>query len=101
MKHIVIKNNQRIPFSSIPLLEYELFLSHNTELIKNTDNHCVNYFGHKTNEKITLVCCIANDENHEIYVSSCIVDEKSELSSFTSTAYAFEKYEREITRISI
>lgn len=96
MNHIIIKNNQRILFSSIPVLEYEIFLSHNTELVKNAANHCVNYFGHKTKDKIVLICCIANDENHEIYISSCIVDEARELYSFTAIAYVFEKFEREI-----
>ena len=96
MNHIIIKNNQRIPFSSIPILEYEIFITHNTELVKNTANHCVNYFGHRTSKKITLICCIANDENHEIYISSCVVDETFTLASFTAISFVFEKFEREI-----
>ena len=96
MKHIVIKNNQRIPFSSIPLLEYKLFFFHNTELIKNTDNHCVNYFGFLYNNKIRLVCCIANDTEQIIYVNSTEVDESHKLLSFSKNNLAFEKFEREI-----
>lgn len=96
MNHIIVKNNQRIQLSLVPLLDYEKFLLHNTMLIESKENHCVNYFGIKLNEKIKLICCIANDELHEIYLSSCNVDLNQTYFSFTAKSIAFEKFEREI-----
>lgn len=43
-----------------------------------------------------LICCIADDSDHLIYVSSCFVDSKEEHASFTAKNLCFEKFEREI-----
>ena len=97
MNYISLKNNQTIPISSIPELDYSLFLEENIfSLIKGAGSHCVNYFGFPYAHKIKLICCIANDELHTINISSSVVDAKQLLLSFTKHNLVFEKFEREI-----
>jgi Ni,Fe-hydrogenase III large subunit len=97
MSYIKIKNNQTIPVSEIPVNEYGTFYDDNTGLILgHPERHCVNYFGYRQNDEIKLICCIADDETHEIYVSSCLNDEEDVLRSFSKDYLGFEKFEREI-----
>jgi Ni,Fe-hydrogenase III large subunit len=97
MNYISIRNNETIPLSSIPEVGYNLFLNQNVfELMNSRHSHCVNYYGFRSGNKIKLICCIANDEQHLIYVSSSVVDAGQSLSSFTKHKPAFEKFEREI-----
>ena len=97
MKFISIKNNQTIPMLQIPELEYSLFLEQNVfTLLKKDGAHCVNYFGFHEAGKIKLICCIANDESHDIHLSSCVVNAKESLPSFSQHNLVFEKFEREI-----
>jgi len=96
MNYITIKNNQGIPLSSIPLLEYGQFLDNNTSLINEPHNHCVNYYGFSYQGQIKLFCCIANDKVGTIYVTSTNVKAGQSLPSFTAHHLAFEKFEREI-----
>jgi len=96
MTHIAIKNNQCIELASIPVLSYEKFLESNTSLLKETQNHCVNYYGFPNQGKIKLICCVANDIEGTIYVSSSMVDKNQKLPSFTNHNLAFHIFEREI-----
>ncbi|MGE5522027.1 MAG: NADH dehydrogenase subunit [Candidatus Dadabacteria bacterium] len=96
MKYAVLKNNKSVPLADIPVLEYPSFLEENVSLLKQPTNHCVNYYGYENNDKVNLVCCIANDKEQSIYVSSSFVDKKQKLSSFTNQNLAFEKFEREL-----
>jgi len=96
MNYISVKNNQRISLNSIPKLEYEKFLEQNTVLLGEPNNHCVNYYGFSYQAKIKLICCIANDNDGTIYVSSSLIEALSTLPSFTKHHLAFEKFEREI-----
>lgn len=97
MNYISIRNNQTIPISSIPELEYSVFLELNVfSLIKSTGAHCVSYFGFPHSDKIKLICCIANDEQNAINISSSVVDAKQSLASFSKHNLVFEKFEREI-----
>ncbi|MFN8254624.1 MAG: NADH dehydrogenase subunit [Bacteroidales bacterium] len=95
--YIKITNHQTIPVSEIPILDYEYFLDINTSLVlHHPERHCVNYFGYRDTDKIKLICCIADDSEHQILISSCFVKEKSQLKSFTNRHLSFEKFEREI-----
>ncbi|MBW6482677.1 MAG: NADH-quinone oxidoreductase subunit C [Vicingaceae bacterium] len=96
MSAIVIKNNQQIPVTSIPVLDYQDFLIFNTFLLKSEENHCVNYFGIVDNKNVKLFCCIANDANQTILVSSSIINLEKTYPSFSEQHLAFEKFEREI-----
>jgi len=97
MKHITIKNNQTVAISEIPEIAYPSFFEENTGLVTDhVERHCVNYFGYRVNDKIKLICCIADDNSHEIYVSSCLVNTDDILKSFSKDHFCFEKFEREI-----
>jgi len=97
MNYISILNNQTISISEIPQNSYDSFLELNTGLVTgHPERHCVNYFGYPINNKISLICCIADDLEHKIYVSSCLVQVPAKLDSFTNKNFSFEKFEREI-----
>ncbi len=96
MQPAILKNNQTIPLPSIPVLEYETFLAQNTAMLQKPECHCVNYFGVPWQGKIRLFCCMANDKEATILVSSAIVDADKNLPSFTRQHFAFQKFEREI-----
>ena len=97
MHYLTIKNNQPVRVSDIPEVSYNAFLVLNTGMVvESPGRHCVNYYGYPEGEKIKLICCIAGDLDHVIYVSSCLVDNTMELASFTAKNLCFEKFEREI-----
>jgi Ni,Fe-hydrogenase III large subunit len=97
MNYIELKNNQTIPVSSIPELKYQKFMEANIDLMKEGHNHCVNYYGVPHHGRVKLFCCIANDRNHTIYISSTVTYSNVTLESFTFHNFAFEKFEREIS----
>ncbi|MDP2723415.1 MAG: NADH dehydrogenase subunit [Bacteroidales bacterium] len=97
MNYIRITNHQTIPVSDIPELDYNSFFELNTGIIiDHPERHCVNYFGYHVDNRIKLICCIADDLTHEIYVSSCSTAIQTRLQAFTSKLLCFEKFEREI-----
>ncbi|PIQ27509.1 MAG: NADH dehydrogenase subunit [Bacteroidetes bacterium CG18_big_fil_WC_8_21_14_2_50_41_14] len=97
MNYIRITNHQTIPVSDIPELDYNSFFELNTGfIIDHPERHCVNYFGYHVSNRIKLICCIADDLTHEIYVSSCSTAIQTRLQAFTSKLLCFEKFEREI-----
>jgi len=96
-KYINISNNQVIDLKDIPEHNYGLFAEMNLDLMQgNPARHCVNYFGYPVAEKIKLICCIADDDLHQVFVSSSIIEKDIELTSFTAKNANFEKFEREI-----
>lgn len=97
MNYISVYNNQSIPFSSIPELSYTTFIDTNISLMKDSSNHCVNYYGVPYHGRVKLICCIANDNDHVIYISSSVTYTNVTLSSFSAHCLAFEKFEREIS----
>ena len=97
MSLLKINNHQSVRFSRIPVIDYQLFFDLNTSLLENhPENHCVLYFGLHEGKSVRLVCCIADDTNHNIIVSSARVNVNDKLDSFSAKHLAFEKFEREI-----
>jgi Ni,Fe-hydrogenase III large subunit len=97
MNFITVNNHQSILSATIPELNYNLFLETNTGLMENhPERHCVLYFGYRLEKSIHLVCCIADDSDHDIKVSSSVVREDAVLNSFSAKILSFEKFEREI-----
>jgi Ni,Fe-hydrogenase III large subunit len=96
--YIAIKNNQRIPVQSIPVLNYQDFLEQNTAWMLDMSNHCVNYFAYHEGDKLKLICCIANDKEQNVYISSSVLASSlvNPLPSFTARHLAFHIFEREI-----
>ena len=97
MNYTTIINNQTISVSDIPEISYNEFIDLNTGFLTDSpERHCVNYFGYPVGSQIRLICCIAGDNTHQIYVSSCLVKSGDSLDSFTARNFNFEKFEREI-----
>lgn len=97
MNSVKIYNNQVIPEKDIPVLPYNSFLEYNTGLLENyPERHCVLYFGYQEADHIRIICCIADDHEHHILVSSCREKADSVLESFAARNLNFEKFEREI-----
>jgi Ni,Fe-hydrogenase III large subunit len=97
MNYTIIHNNQTVDIATIPQLEYDAFFDLNTNFIlDHSERHCVNYFGYKVESEIKLICCIADDDTHEIFVSSCLVNNANDYHSFSEKLLCFEKFEREI-----
>src|SRR5688500_16276166 len=93
-----IKNNSTITLREIPVLPYEDFLEMNVKLIGNETHHCVNYFGFHFQNRIKLMCCIANDGDATVLISSAELDSGNtkDLPSFTARHLSFQLFEREI-----
>ena len=97
METITLHNNQTVPSGDIPLLEYERFLQTNCGLLDHhPERHCVNYFGLRKGNGILLFCCIADDETHEIFVSSAFAEGNKEFPALTGINHQFDQFEREI-----
>jgi Ni,Fe-hydrogenase III large subunit len=95
--YITVSNHQPLDLKAIPEHDYNVFLDANIDLLKNNpQRHCVNYFGYKSDNRIALICCIADDDLHQVFISRTIVDDSVTLDSFTIRNHNFEKYEREI-----
>ena len=70
MNYTTIVNNQMIPVSDIPEIEYEDFFGLNTVFLFNSpERHCVNYFGYRVGKQVKLICCIADDSTQKIQIS--------------------------------
>jgi Ni,Fe-hydrogenase III large subunit len=96
-KFITIINNQTVSVADIQELGYRDFLELNTGFLNNApESHCVNYFGYPVSGLIKLICCIADDNTHQIHVSSSLVKSSDSLDSFSALNFNFEKFEREI-----
>ncbi len=97
MRYIKINNFQAVAVTDIPETEYDSFYDTTEWLITDhPERHCINYFGYDTGSGLKLIMCIADDNTHDIYVTSCRPGSGNEIKSMTVITPAFEKYEREI-----
>ncbi len=97
MNYVNVYNHQAVPAGSIPELGYDAFMDLNTSLLQgHPERHCAIYFGYREGDSIRLICCIADDGNSSIMISSSRADVRRQLVSFTAKNTAFEKFEREI-----
>ncbi len=97
MSFISIHNHQSVPVSLVPVVEYNLFLDQNIAFMESKpERHCVIYFGYRLRNRIRLICCIADDTDHSIRVSSAALSESALVDSFSAKNISFERFEREI-----
>lgn len=97
MNFISLRNNQPVPEKSIPLLTYDLFRNSVITFMQNhPERHCVQYFGYHENNRVRLICCIADDCAGEIMVSSTQVKSGDRLEAISAVNFCFERFEREI-----
>ncbi len=95
-KSVEIKNNQTISIAGIPVLEYADFLDFNTAMMADEACHCVQYFAFRLPDALKLFCCMANDRDQNISISSSLVKPDANLPSFTRRHFSFHFFEREI-----
>ncbi len=97
--YITIKNNETIPFNTIPILKYEEFLETNVSFLKDAHNHCVSYFAFPFQNKLLLICCIANDFKARIKLTSAEIETNAAkvYPSLTAHNLNFNMFEREIS----
>jgi Ni,Fe-hydrogenase III large subunit len=97
MNYIAVKNCQAVALKDIPEYNYQDFFDAVLGLMVGySSRHCVNYFGFSDEDKIRLICCVADDETKQIYILSSSINHGSSLSSLTAYNHNFEKFEREI-----
>ncbi|MDR1864006.1 MAG: NADH-quinone oxidoreductase subunit C [Bacteroidales bacterium] len=93
----IIANHQVIRSASIPVLPYADFMRQNSSLPLEERYHCVSYFACPEDGCLRLICCIADDREGNIMISSCRVDPAAApLPSFTAVHESFHLFEREI-----
>ncbi|GAB4448021.1 MAG: NADH-quinone oxidoreductase subunit C [Bacteroidales bacterium] len=98
MNYISIKNGESIAVNSVPVLNYQEFYDV-FDLLKDHENHCINYFAVNEADTIRLWAMIANDREHTIYVFSSNVAYDSKLKSLTFKYPGMHVYEREIAEV--
>ncbi len=97
LNYLVVHNNATVPLASIPELEYTAFYEQIVNRFMCSEgHHCLNYYAIEQGRGYRLICCIANDFNHEIYLLSSVVELAGVYASFSAVHPAFEKFEREI-----
>jgi Ni,Fe-hydrogenase III large subunit/NADH:ubiquinone oxidoreductase subunit C len=98
MDYLSVKNNEAVSVKRIPVLNYPDFLEYNTGLKSNETIHCIQYFGYRLNNTLTLICCMANDSDGSIYITSSKVPAGSAIAfpSFTRQHFSFHIFEREL-----
>ncbi len=98
MNYSTILNGEVIPLRSIPVLIYDDFLEMNIKLVQSKECHCVNYYGIREDALIKLICCIADDAEHNIIVSCAEIlkDDPTPRASFTARHLSFHIFEREL-----
>lgn len=96
METCLVKNNQRIFFAEIPVLPYTRFLEMNTGFAALPEYHCVQYYVIPEGSFFRLICCMANDLQGNVHLSSALVKADAEIPSFSAQHLAFHIFEREI-----
>lgn len=98
MRGVTMKNNTAIPVKEIPVLQYEDFLEMNCSLIGEETHHCVNYFGVHYGNRVRLICCLADDKDATLLISSAEInpEQATNYPSFTARHLSFHAFEREL-----
>jgi Ni,Fe-hydrogenase III large subunit len=97
--YLSVKNNDSIKLSDIPVLPYGNFSIEVVSLLQNPNLHCVNYYAFWQPEHLKFICCLADDESHDIKILSHELPRKEhmQLTSITREVFALHIYEREIS----
>jgi len=97
-KILKIKNNQSVDLKDITVCKYTDFYQIVTELLIQSENHCLSYFAHKTNKGLQFIMAVGDDKNHNILLLSHLLkpDGNPELQSLSKEIVALQIFEREI-----
>lgn len=93
-----IANNTALSLADIPVLSYEDFLRLNTGKLGRESCHVVQYFGFRYQDGLKLICCVADDSEGTIEVSSTEIAniESQLLPSMTAKHLSFHPFERSL-----
>jgi Ni,Fe-hydrogenase III large subunit/Ni,Fe-hydrogenase III component G len=99
LDHAQIKNQETIALRDVPVFLYEDFYQTISDLLKENENHCVNYYAFPIENVLKFIACIANDRLGTIALASyeMPLHEKSELRSLSTEHFAMHIFEREIS----
>lgn len=97
-KYKELTNNAApLKLDDIPLLSYDAFFDQTLHLLKNPACHCVNLFAVPADAFFTFYACIANDEDHLVFVyASRVAATSHSLPSMCQHNMALGIFEREI-----
>jgi len=97
-KILKIKNNQSVALKDINVFPYTYFYQMVLELLQQSNNHCLSYFAHQTNEGLQFIMAIGEDKTQQIVLLSHLLksDKKHELQSLSKELFALHIFEREI-----
>ncbi|MDR1666444.1 MAG: NADH-quinone oxidoreductase subunit C [Bacteroidales bacterium] len=96
MKYIALSHRQCVKIKDIPVLPYGAFLHQNSSLPHDERYHCVSYFACPEEGRFRFICCMADDKEGVVMVSSCVDACSNPLPSFTAVHASFHLFEREI-----
>jgi Ni,Fe-hydrogenase III large subunit len=98
IEYATIKNQESIALRNVPTLSYEQFYIAVASLLREPENHCVNYYAYPTGNQLKFIACIANDTSGSIAVLSHELNaaQKKELLSLSKEFLALHIFEREI-----
>src|SRR5438309_1333070 len=98
MEFVKIRNQDTIALQNIPVLQYEQFYQSISSLLRENENHCVNYYAYPVGGELRFIACIANDKDGTIAVASheMQLHEKVELTSLARDFFPMHIFEREI-----
>lgn len=93
----IIRNQEVIPLTRIPLLPYPEFFQAVDELMKS-GLHCVNYYAWPDGDKLRFIICLANDSDGTIHLLMHESPKRNglRLDSLSAQHYPLHIFEREI-----
>jgi len=96
--YATIKNQGSIALQKVPVLPYDQFYHTIAALLRQPENHCVNYYAYPIGSQLKFIACIANDKNGTITLVSHEINtvQKKELPSLSKEFFAMHIFEREI-----
>lgn len=96
MKYLTLSRCQSVKIKDIPVLPYSEFLDWNSRLLSDDRYHCVSYFACPEEGRFRFICCMADDKEGVVMVSSSVEACSTPLPSFTAVHGSFHLFEREI-----
>jgi len=99
IEYATIKNQGSIALQNVPVLPYEQFYLALAALLRQPENHCVNYYAYPTGNLLKFIACIANDKSGTIALVSHEIStvQKKALPSLSKEFFALHIFEREIS----
>lgn len=104
MKTLIIKEHALVSIQEIPVFEYRDFFNLAMDLLQMNGNDCRNYYGVIWNNKLKIICRIADKVTHTAHLLAYEIPYDDSVSKYALVPLsrfipALYKYEQEITRI--